>query len=148
VFWFYELYSEQGANARWIIRPEGMDGIEYDGAPRPMLIAYSVLTEKVEGAVPFDKKVAMDDKLHCFVFAKGEGSVAAVWVWGDEKKKIGLALSREPRLLVSDMMGNPIHTDPGEKTVLHVDGNPLYLEAASVSARELFDYRSRIGLKR
>ena len=25
VFWFYELYSEQGANARWIIRPEGME---------------------------------------------------------------------------------------------------------------------------
>jgi hypothetical protein len=146
LFWFYELYSEQGANARWIIRPEGMDGIEYDGAPRPMLVAYSVMTEKLEGAVPFDKKVVLGDKLHCFVFAKRAGSVAAVWSWGDEKT-VALTLPKQSELLISDMMGNPVRTGPSD-TVLEVDGNPLYLEAAGLGAQELFDHLSRTRVSR
>jgi hypothetical protein len=143
VFWFYELYSEQCANARWIIRPEGMDGIEYDGAPRPLLIAYSVLTEKLEGAEPLAREVSLGDKLRCFVFGRGTGSVAAVWSWSDAGKKIGVTLPAGLTLAVSNMMGNPVSAERAGPAVLSLDGNPLYLEATGLAAEELFAQLSR-----
>ncbi|MBI3920735.1 MAG: carbohydrate binding domain-containing protein [Armatimonadetes bacterium] len=143
VFWFYELYSEQAADARWIIRPEGMYGIEYDGAPRPALIAYSVLTEKLEGAKPFGREVNLDDKVHCFVFAKGAGSVATVWYWGEEGKDMEMVLPPERRLQVFNMMGNPVRAAQGGETALHLDGNPLYLEPRGLSAQDLFTHLTR-----
>jgi hypothetical protein len=143
IFWFNELYSEQGANARWIVRPEGMDGIEYNGAPKPVLIAYSVMTEKVEGATPFEKKVVLGDHLHCFVFAKGTGSVAVVWSWGDEGKKISVTLPESLHPEVSNMMGNPVQAERGGKILLTVDENPLYVETGSLTAQELFNHLSR-----
>lgn len=143
VFWFYELYSEQCAASRWIIRPEGMDGNEYDGAPRPALIAYSVMTEKLEGAEPLGREVKLGEKTHCFVFAKGKGSVAAVWYWGEEGKEIALTLPPERYLHISNMMGNPVSIARRGDTALHIDGNPLYLEAQELSAQALFDHLAR-----
>jgi hypothetical protein len=143
VFWFHELYSEQCANARWIIRSEGMDGIEYDGAPRPAMVAYSVLTEKLEGAKPLESEVSLGEKVHCFVFAKGTGSVAAAWFWGDEQKKVTVALPAGLKLKVWNLMGNPVPLERAGKVMLTLDGNPLYIEAEGLAAQELFALLSR-----
>lgn len=143
VFWFYELYSEQCADARWIIRPEGIYAIEYDGSPRPALIAYSVMTEKLEGATPLEKEIRLGDKMHCFVFAKSGGSVGAVWYWGDDGKDLTLVLPKEPKVRVSNMMGNPVPAARGNETRLRLEGNPLYLEASGLTAQELSAHLSR-----
>ncbi|MBM3473320.1 MAG: hypothetical protein FJX75_08645 [Armatimonadetes bacterium] len=132
VFWFHELYSEQGSDARWIIRPEGMYAIEYDGAPRPALVAYSVMTEKLEGAQPREREVPLGEKLHCYVFARGADSVAAVWYWGEDGKQFRLSLPAGPGLSVSDMMGNPVPAPD-----LRVTGDPLYIEGPGLSADAL-----------
>jgi len=132
VFWFYELYSEQGSDARWIIRPEGMYAIEYDGAPRPALVAYSVLTEKLEEAGLPGVEVPLGEKLRCYVFDRRGGSVAAAWYWGDDGRQFALALPPGAELTASDMMGNPL---PAER--LPLTGDPVYIEAPALSARAL-----------
>ncbi|MBM3498213.1 MAG: hypothetical protein FJX74_06035 [Armatimonadetes bacterium] len=132
VFWFYELYSEQGSDARWIIRPEGMYAIEWDGAPRPALVAYSVLTEKLEGAEPLGREVDLGEKLHCYVFARGVGSVAAAWSWDAGARQVALKLPDRPGLRVSDMMGNPVPNG-----AVPLTGDPVYIEAPGLSAEAL-----------
>ena len=143
VFWFYELYSERGADARWIIRPEGMYAVEYDGAPRPALIAYSVMAEKLEGAKPFGRRTDLGDKVNCFVFSKGADSVATVWYWGDDAAGASLSLRADTRIRLSDMMGNPIRLEEDHAKVLRLDGNPIYIEGAAVSAATLMDSLTR-----
>ncbi|MBI2299824.1 MAG: carbohydrate binding domain-containing protein [Armatimonadetes bacterium] len=139
VFWFYELYGEQAAAARWIIRPEGMYGCEFDGAPRPELIAYSVMTEMLEGATPFGREPRIGDKIHCFVFTRGRDAVAAIWYWGTEPESVTVTLPAAPSFRVSDLMGNAVRPAPK----LRLDGNPLYLVARGRPAQELFDALSQ-----
>lgn len=125
-----------------------MDGIEYDGAPKPMLIAYSVMTEKLEGAAPFEREVLLGDKQHCFVFSKGAGSVAVAWSWDDEGKKISVTLPEGLRPKVSNMMGHPVQAERDGRIVLSLDGNPLYVEAEHLPAQQLFAQLSRARVEK
>ena len=143
VFWFYELYSERGADAHWIIRPEGMYAVEYDGAPRPAFVAYSAMTEKLEGCQPPATSVQFGEKIHCFVFSRPPGSVAAVWDWAEQRESnVVLSVPATPGVRVSDIMGNELERDRGSTITLKLSGNPLYIEAADLSADVL---RQRLG---
>ena len=76
-------------------------------------------------------------KVNCFVFAKDVDAVAAVWHWGDDGKDVLLSFERDSRHHVPNMMGNPVQLSEQGKTVLRLNGNPVYVEGRGMTAREL-----------
>ncbi len=148
VFWFYELYSERCADARWIIRPEGMYAIEYDGAPRPALVAHSVMARKLDGPEPLGKEVDLGEKTHCYVFSDDERAVAVAWYWGEEDGDVSISMDSDPRLEVANMMGNAIDAAAGDRLRFTLSENPLYIEAEGLSGEELFVRLSEAAAKR
>jgi hypothetical protein len=148
VFWFYELYSERGTDARLISRPEGMYACEYDGSPRPALVAYSVMTEQLAGLTPYRAQVQWGEKAHCYVFSGDGRSVAVAWHWGEQNTDITVVLRPDRRLVVWNMMGNARDAAAGEKVRLELSGDPVYVQATGVSAEELFKILSDAEVRR
>ncbi|MCS7306008.1 MAG: carbohydrate binding domain-containing protein [Thermoguttaceae bacterium] len=98
---------------------------DYDGRPKPTMMAYSALEQQLDGTTPLGKRRKHNLTIH--LFAKGTGSVAVVWT--DQQRPLALEA-----LQVLDLMGNPMSTPtlrPGEPVfVLAPHLKPDQLEAA------------------
>ncbi len=99
--------------------------MDYDGRPKPTMMAYSALEQQLDGATPFGHRER--NRLTAHLFSKGSGSIAVVW----SQEQRGLAVADAT---VLDLMGNEI-TEP----VLQ-PGEPVYVVAPQL-APDLLDRR-------
>ncbi len=73
--------------------------MDYDGRPKPTMMAYSALEQQLDDAAPLGKRER--DGLTVHLFAKGQGSVAVVW--SDRKRTLHVEGAR-----MLDLMGNEL----------------------------------------
>ncbi len=92
--------------------------MDYDGRPKPTMMAYSALEQQLDGATPVGKRTA--GELAVYLFAKGDGAVAVVW--SDTPRPLDVAGAA-----VLDLMGNPM-PDP----VLR-PGEPVFVDAPQLA---------------
>ena len=96
--------------------------MDYDGRPKPTMMAYSALEQQLDGAAAF--AVHRRNGLVAHVFSRGSGSAAVVW----SEQQRGLAVEDA---IVLDLMGNEMTTP-----VLH-PGEPVYVVAPQLSPDQL-----------
>lgn len=99
--------------------------MDYDGRPKPTMMAYSALEQQLDGARPLGKRRKNNLTIH--LFAKRTGSLAVVW--SDQHRQLSIQ-----GVQVLDLMGNPMPTPtlrPGEPVfVLASHLQPEQLETA------------------
>ena len=88
---------------------------DYDGRPKPTLMAYSALESVLDTARPV--KVERRNGMTAHLFARGTGTVAVLWSDTDR------TFIPPKRMAALDLMGNPM-----KRPVLRA-GEPLYLQA-------------------
>ncbi len=101
--------------------------MDYDGRPKPTMMAYSALEQQLDGAIPFG--VRRHNGLTVHLFTKGNGSVAVIW----SAQPQTLALPDATEL---DLMGNRL------KQPLLSPGEPIYVVAPRL-APDQFDQKLR-----
>jgi hypothetical protein len=97
--------------------------LDYDGRPKPTMMAYSALESFVGDAEPAG--VARRDGLTIHAFARGNGAVAVVW------SLVSRRLSAPPGVSLFDLMGNEMKgpaLNPGE---------PVYLIAPALKPAQI-----------
>ncbi len=95
---------------------------DYDGRPKPTLMAFSALESVLENARPV--KVEHSDGVTVHLFSQGKGTIAVLW------SNHPSALTPPSRTELLDLMGNP-----QEKPLLRA-GEPVYLRAPHHTAAE------------
>jgi hypothetical protein len=96
--------------------------LDYDGRPKPTMMAYSALERQLDGAAAFG--VRQRNGLTAHVFARGPGSLAVVW--SEQQRRLAVEDA-----IVLDLMGNKMATpdlNPGE---------PVYVVAPQLSPDQL-----------
>lgn len=88
--------------------------MDYDGRPKPTMMAYSALEQQLDGAAPLGKRTRSDLTIH--LFRKGEGAVAVVWA--DTERPLAVEGAS-----VMDLMGNAV-----PQPMLR-PGEPVYVAA-------------------
>jgi len=96
--------------------------MDYDGRPKPTMMAYSALEQQLDGATPAGKRQRNGLTLH--LFAKGHGAVAVVW--SEQERTLAVAGAT-----VLDLMGNA-----AQSPVLR-PGEPVFVVAPQLSAEQL-----------
>ena len=96
--------------------------MDYDGRPKPTMMAYSALEQQLDGARPAGTSTRGDLTAH--LFQKGRGTVAVVW--SDRARPLSIKGAS-----VFDLMGN------AEPTPVLRPGEPVYLHAPRLSPEEL-----------
>ena len=96
--------------------------MDYDGRPKPTMMAYSALEQQLDGAVPLGKRER--DGLTAHLFAKGQGTVAVVW--SDQKRALPVEGAR-----LLDLMGNEL-AEPELRP-----GEPVYVVAPRLTPEAL-----------
>lgn len=100
--------------------------LEYDGAPRPSLIAYDAMTEIMEGA-KFKEQLDLSVNDFCGVFEKGQEIIVFCWNFSDKAEKYDMSCSPD-KIKLLDLMGNPMIPKKTEKGFELVFSNrPLYM---------------------
>ncbi len=79
--------------------------LEYDGAPRPSLMAYDAMTEIMEGA-KFKEQIDLSANDFCGVFDKGDKNIVFCWNFGKKAETHDIACSPDG-INFLDIMGNP-----------------------------------------
>ncbi|MBM4091118.1 MAG: hypothetical protein FJ276_17105 [Planctomycetes bacterium] len=120
---YYYTGGERGAMPWFSTMANGYYVLmDYDGRPKPTMMAYSALEQQLDGAAP--SGVLRRDDLTVHLFSKGSGSVALVW--SEHERELAVADA-----LVLDLMGNamtPPRLRPGE---------PVYIVAPGLSPDQL-----------
>jgi hypothetical protein len=96
--------------------------MDYDGRPKPTMMAFSALEQQLDGAAPFG--VRRRNNLTAHLFSKGAGSVAVVW--SDQPRELAIEDA-----VILDLMGNEMamsKLQPGE---------PVYVVAPRLSTDQL-----------
>jgi hypothetical protein len=108
-------------------QPYGLDHAEFDGAPRPELIAANGLARALAGVSHPYRQLSWGGTRRCVVFAGEEGSVAALWDWSGTSR-VAFPVE-EGRFGLLNFFGEPISASAdakGELTV-ELEGAPKYL---------------------
>ena len=95
---------------------------DYDGRPKPTMMAYSALEQQLDGAVAFGVRRRNGFKSH--MVSKGNGSMAVVW--SEQERRFAVDGAR-----VLDLMGTEM-----TKPVLH-SGEPVYVVAPQLPCGQL-----------
>ncbi len=95
---------------------------DYDGRPKPTMMAYSALEQQLDGAVAFGVRRRNGFTTH--LFSKGNGSMAVVW--SEQERRFAVDGAR-----VLDLMGTEM-----TKPVLH-SGEPVYVVAPQLPCGQL-----------
>jgi len=96
--------------------------MDYDGRPKPTMMAYSALEQQLDGAAPAGKR--QRNGLTVYLFAKGSGATAVAW--SDQERTLTIE-----RAAVLDLMGNerqPPVLRPGE---------PVFIVAPQLTPEQL-----------
>ena len=103
---------------------------DYDGRPKPTLMAYSALESILDQAKPL--KVEQRNGVTSHLFARGKGTVAVIW------SDRALTFDPPASMTVLDLMGNP------QKNPTLLPGEPIYLQAPR-HAPDDFDKLNVVG---
>ena len=95
---------------------------DYDGRPKPTMMAYSALEQQLDGAAPCGKHVR--NGLTAHLFSKGSGAVAVVW--GERERSLVVEGAS-----VLDLMGN----EEGEPKLR--PGEPVFVVAPRLVPEQL-----------
>lgn len=95
---------------------------DYDGRPKPTMMAYSALEEHLDGAAPAG--VRRQNGLTIHLFSKGAGALAVVW--SDQQRVLSL-----PNATVLNLMGNE-EAKPELRP-----GEPVFVVALKLSPEQL-----------
>ena len=98
--------------------------MDYDGRPKPTMMAYSALEQQLDGAKSAGKREQNGLTVH--LFSKGRGSVAVVW---SEQSRVLTAKGTS----VLDLMGNP------DSTRTLKPGEPVYVISPRLTPDQLFE---------
>lgn len=96
--------------------------MDYDGRPKPTMMAFSSLEQQLDGTAPFGLRI--HNGLTAHLFSRGTGSVAVVW--SDRRQALAVE-----NVKVLDLMGNAM-----EKPLLE-PGEPIYAIAPRLSPGQL-----------
>jgi hypothetical protein len=96
--------------------------MDYDGRPKPTMMAYSALEQQLDGAAPLGKRERNGLTVH--LFAKGPGAIAVVW--SDQKRTLVVEDAS-----VLDLMGNE-QSEPELRP-----GEPAYVVAPRLAPDKL-----------
>ena len=96
--------------------------MDYDGRPKPTMMAFSALEQQLDGAVPRGKRERGGLTVH--MFSKGPGSVAVVWSEGQRPLAVEGAS-------VLDLMGNE------EQEPVLRPGEPAFVVAPGLTPEQL-----------
>lgn len=96
--------------------------MDYDGRPKPTMMAYSALEQQLDGAAPRSVRRRGDLTVH--LFARGRGALAVVW--NDRGGKLAA-----PGARVLDLMGND------DRSGLLRPGEPVFLVAPESTPEQL-----------
>ena len=123
---YYYTGGERGAMPWFSTMANGYYVLmDYDGRPKPTMMAYSALEQQLDGATPFGRRVRNDLTVH--LFAKGAGAIAVAW--SDKERPLSVEDA-----LVLDLMGNPAQ-EPAMRP-----GEPVFVVAPQLTP-ELLDAR-------
>ena len=98
--------------------------MDYDGRPKPTMMAYSALEQQLDGATPRGKR--QRDGLTVHLFAREPGAVAVAW----SEQQRSLAIQGAS---VMDLMGNEEHSP-----VLR-PGEPVFIVTPRLTPEQLDD---------
>jgi hypothetical protein len=96
--------------------------MDYDGRPKPTMMAYSALEQQLDGASPVGKRERNGLTVH--LFARGSGAVAVVW--SERERTLAVAGAT-----VCDLMGN-VEPQPRLRP-----GEPVFVAAPDLTPGEL-----------
>ena len=96
--------------------------MDYDGRPKPTMMAYSALEQQLDGAAAFGMRQRNGLTVH--LFSKGSGAIAVVW----SEQERALAVDGAS---VLDLMGNEM-----TRPVLR-PGEPVFVVAPQLSPDQL-----------
>jgi hypothetical protein len=100
--------------------------LEYDGAPRPALIAYDAMTEIMEGA-KFKEQLDLSASDFCGVFEKGNEIIVFCWNFSEKSEIYDMSCSSD-KVKLLDLMGNLISPKKTAKGFELVFSNrPVYM---------------------
>jgi hypothetical protein len=122
--WFYyHMFVSQRIDRR-----EGCGFFEWDGSPRPLAIAYSVLASVIEGT-RYDGRLKLPAGIVGERFRYDDQMISIVWKnSGTAKEEIALPVASPARVVMLDIMGNPIAArKQGERVFVKIDHNPIYI---------------------
>jgi len=121
---YYYTGGERGAMPWFSTMANGYYVLmDYDGRPKPTMMAYSALEQQLDGATPIGKRARNDLTVH--LFAKGTGAVAVAW--SDRERLLPVEDA-----VVLDLMGNAMR-EPALRP-----GEPVFVVAPQL-APELLD---------
>lgn len=111
-----------------IDRREGCGFFEWDGSPRPLAIAYSVLASVIEGA-RYDGRLKLPAGIAGERFQYGNQLISIVWKKsGQTSEEVAIPVAQSAHIELINIMGNHItprkHKD---RIVVNVDHNPIYI---------------------
>ena len=96
--------------------------MDFDGRPKPTMMAYSALEQQLDGAKPV--RSIEHGGLTIHLFAKGRGSIAVVW--SEQARRLSVEGAS-----VLDLMGNP-EPEPSLRP-----GEPVYVSAPRLTPGQL-----------
>jgi len=101
--------------------------IEPDGRPKPWMLAYSAMAHMLEGARPAHE-VKLHKRARCYLFERGDETVAVVWGLFTDKEKLGGLTFAAGNCTVFDLMGNVAEdAGDGENVVVPLEACPRYV---------------------
>lgn len=120
---FYHLFASHQSDRR-----EGAGFFEWDGSPRPLAVAYAVLTNMLEGCT-FSGYKADNSELTHAVFASEHKKVSVLWRNTKETGRSNpLAVEKTPAARVLDIMGNSCaEREENGVRVVYLTSYPVYL---------------------
>jgi len=95
---------------------------DYDGRPKPTMMAYSAPEQQLDGATP--RGIRFRNGLTVHLFSKGSGAVAVVW--SEQQRTLAVEGAR-----VLDLMGNE------ESRPVLRPGEPVFIVAPQLTAEQL-----------
>jgi hypothetical protein len=122
--WFYyHMFVSRQSDRR-----EGTGFFEWDGSPRPLAVAYGVLSNIIDGCV-FTKSIQSDDRVAGAVFENDFKRVTLLWRKGAfSLPTLNFPLKFKNKMKLVDIMGNernPIKQDG--QLLIPLSKNPVYL---------------------
>jgi len=120
---YYYTGGERGAMPWFSTMANGYYVLmDYDGRPKPTMMAYSALERQLDGAAP--RGVRVRNGLTVHLFSKGSGAVAVVW----SERERGLAVEDAS---VFDLMGNE------EQSSTLRPGEPVFIVSPHLAPEQL-----------
>jgi hypothetical protein len=140
VKWFY---FNLGKRPNYAYGVKGL--IEYDTTPLPAMVAYAVLSAKLEG-MRFETKIDMPQGNECYIFSKKKEQsftkrefLIAAWNWQENDKTVRWKVALPPsNLKVYSIMGNEVSMKPyNEGFLIDVGESPYYIRTSQINLQEM-----------